>query len=110
MGHRRFIKAGRRSPLLGILCSAALFLGALWLFCAGVDALSQSARGEELNAVYRAVSRAAVHCYALEGAYPEDLDYLEAHYGLSVDEDRFAVHYTCFASNIMPDIDVVPLR
>ena len=55
------------------------------------------------------VRRAAVQCYALEGAYPQDLSHLEERYGVSVDADRFRVDYIYIASNLMPDITIVPL-
>ena len=106
----RFVKSRRRSPLWGVLVSAAVFLAMLWALSRGVEGLSRAFRREEAQAVLQAVTRAAVHCYALEGAYPESLDYLEEHYGLSIDGRRYAVHYNCFASNLMPDIDVVPLE
>ena len=54
-----------------------------------------------------AIRRSAVACYAAEGAYPPDVDYLIEHYGLSVDESRYIVHYDIFAENLMPDITVL---
>ena len=51
--------------------------------------------------------RSAVACYAAEGVYPPDLAYLEEHYGVQIDEKRFAVYYDAFASNMMPDITVL---
>lgn len=53
------------------------------------------------------IRRGAVTCYAVEGIYPPDLDYLRQHYGLQVDEKHYDVFYEVFASNIMPDITVV---
>ena len=53
-----------------------------------------------------AVRRCTVSCYALEGVYPPDLDYIVDRYGLQIDEDRYVVHYTVEAENIMPDITV----
>ena len=53
------------------------------------------------------VRRAAVTCYAVEGIYPPDLDYLRQHYGIQVDEKHYDVFYEVFGSNIMPDITVV---
>jgi hypothetical protein len=49
-----------------------------------------------------------VHCYAAEGIYPPDLEYLQENYGLQVDTDNFVVDYRPFASNLMPDITVLP--
>ena len=54
-----------------------------------------------------AVRRSAVACYAAEGAYPPDVEYLEEHYGLQVDRERYAVKYEVIASNLMPDITVL---
>lgn len=55
------------------------------------------------------VRRAAVSCYAVEGAYPESYEYLKEHYGAMVDEENYAVFYEVFASNIMPDITVIQI-
>ena len=51
--------------------------------------------------------RAAVTCYAVEGVYPPNLEYLRRHYGIQVDEEQYHVFYEIFGSNIMPQITVV---
>ena len=38
---------------------------------------------------------------------PLNLEYLEDHYGIRVDEERYAVFYSAFADNLMPDVTVV---
>lgn len=43
----------------------------------------------------------------LRGAYPESLRYLEEHYGLIYDEDRFFIDYQILGSNIMPDVTII---
>ena len=58
----------------------------------------------------RAVREAAVSCYALEGAYPATYEDLKARSGIAVDEEKYAVFYEIFASNIMPEITVVERR
>lgn len=50
----------------------------------------------------------ATTCYALEGSYPSSLDYLQENYGLILDQGRYIYHYDAFASNILPDIKVIP--
>lgn len=50
-----------------------------------------------------------MHCYAIEGQYPESVAYLEENYGLRIDHDRYIVHYDIFADNIMPEITVFSL-
>ena len=46
-------------------------------------------------------------CYASEGVYPPDLEYLKDHYGVQIDEERYTVFYERFAQNLMPDITVL---
>ena len=82
------------------LCLAACLLTA-------VNNMESRQAEEELRQIEQAVRRAAVACYAAEGAYPPDLDWLREDYGLQVDEDRYKVEYTVFAENLMPEITVL---
>ena len=52
----------------------------------------------------------AVQCYAVEGRYPESLSYLEQHYGVSYDKDKFIVSYEITGSNRMPQVTVIALN
>ena len=105
---RRFVSK-RRRPSAGLLLPAAVTLLLIAFAAWGSDSVSEAARAEHLGAVRQSVTRAAVHCYAIEGFYPPSLNYLEEHYGLTIDRARYAVHYHCFASNLTPEIDVIPL-
>ena len=60
-----------------------------------------------MQELLQTLRRAAVACYAAEGIYPPDISYLEEHYGIQIEKDRFAVYYDVFASNLMPDITVI---
>ena len=42
--------------------------------------------------------------------YPPSVEYLEEHYGIQIDRERYNVFYSGFASNIMPDITVIPAK
>ena len=42
----------------------------------------------------------------MEGAYPASYDALKARTGLAINEEKYAVFYEVFASNIMPEITV----
>lgn len=53
-----------------------------------------------------AIRRAAVTCYAIEGRYPESLQYVRDNYSVIVNEEDFNINYEVFASNIMPSISV----
>ncbi|MCI2106469.1 MAG: hypothetical protein LKK00_07090 [Intestinimonas sp.] len=70
--------------------------------------LSSRVHTQALVLTEQSVRRAAVQCYALEGAYPITLDVLTKHYGVSIDETRYFVDYRYVASNLMPEITVLP--
>lgn len=52
------------------------------------------------------IERACVQCYAIEGSYPPNLDYLVNHYGIVLDHNRYYYYYEIFASNVMPTVGV----
>lgn len=54
-----------------------------------------------------ALDRAVVSCYSLEGVYPATYEDLKAKSGLAIDEEKYAVFYDIFASNIRPTVTVV---
>ena len=64
---------------------------------------------ESLEVVRRSLDRAVVECYALEGFYPPNLDYLEERYGISIDETMYYVDYFYLGSNLMPDMTILPV-
>ena len=98
------MSTGRRK---GALAATATVLGlALALLLVGLGSARQALEVNGRRAAEEAVRRAAVTCYALEGAYPESYDYLKAHYGVAVNERRYLVSYSIFAANLMPDISV----
>ena len=54
------------------------------------------------------MKKAAVQCYALEGAYPPSAEYF-SHYGIILDEERFYYRYEQnMIGNYMPEIFVIP--
>ncbi len=58
----------------------------------------------DIDTVSRTIDKYMIQCYASEGSYPPDLEYLAEHYGLILDEDKYIYRYEIFASNIKPDV------
>lgn len=83
-----------------MLLTLALLIGALLTY----DGNRQTV---DVKAEKDTVVKYAIQCYASEGSYPPDIAYLEEHYGLQIDHDRFIYYYDAFASNVLPDIRVV---
>lgn len=101
----------KENRLLSILAeygiSFALF-GAVAAFCiAGMQNAEQKQQEEALRIAEESILRGAVSCYAIEGFYPPDYEYLKENYGIRVDEEKYTVFYSVFASNMMPDVTVV---
>lgn len=65
---------------------------------------------KEQESLKNAVVQSAVHCYSVEGAYPDSLDYLKKHYGITWDESKYKVTYEIIAKNIRPEVKVIPLQ
>ncbi|MDR1962003.1 MAG: hypothetical protein LBQ16_06945 [Gracilibacteraceae bacterium] len=104
----RFTKERDRLGFVKTWGMSLVFFAGIVLICwQGLGNMDRSTAEEKLEAARKAVVQAAVHCYALEGEYPPNVRYLHDHYGLRLDRD-YVYHYEAFASNIMPDITVLP--
>ena len=99
------MKTIMKNLLTALLAGAVL----VW-FLSALANLSDGQTEEGRRQLEDAIRRAAVACYAAEGVYPPDLDYLQTHYGIQVDTAHYVVSYEIFASNLMPDITVLELQ
>ena len=95
------------ASLLGGLMLPVVAAAALLCFATALNSLDQGRAEEDMRQLEEAVRRGCVACYAAEGRYPPDLEYLKEHYGIQVDEGRYTVRYDAFAENLMPDITVL---
>lgn len=98
---RKFIRI-----LLPLSLTVLLLLALGW---AAARAESQAA-AQALRLTEESIRRAAVQCYALEGFYPVNINYLMEHYGILPDTSRFIIHYQFIADNLLPDITVLPIE
>lgn len=55
----------------------------------------------------KALYRGIMECYAMEGRYPQSVDYLVDEYHIIYDENTFEIDYEIVASNIMPSVLVL---
>lgn len=105
---RRSIR--RKSQTKGYLLSAAALLLLVGVFAVGALSFAGKAGQKGEESLRRAVTRASVQCYAIEGRYPPSVEYLEENYGVRIDRDRYNVFYNGFASNVMPEIVINPIE
>ena len=96
-------KTDRSWPLvLGLI----LVLALVTLLACGSRMESRDLRDEGAAAIQSAIERGALQCYAVEGVYPPNLQYLEEHYGLQINDRDYYVTYDAFASNLPPNVRV----
>lgn len=104
---KRFISVKTESNTKNIWISLCLFVLIISVFYAGVSSLAKSSAEEELGNLTQTLQEGIVHCYSIEGTYPESLSYLTEHYGITYDHDKYLVEYHPLGSNIMPDLTVL---
>ena len=92
----------RKVPLASLLLAVSVVAVA-----AAAGQVSRDMDAQAAAALKDSVVQAAVQCYAVEGAYPESVDYLEQNYGLHINHKRYIVSCSAFASNVMPDVQVL---
>lgn len=92
-----------RDAVIALALSAA----AVTIVTVSIANSNESRKSENLHIIENGVRAAATECYAVEGFYPDNLQYLIDNYSLHIDDDRCIVHYSPVSSNIMPDIRVI---
>lgn len=90
-----------------VFLSVALAIGILFCFLSALSGIHEDHASQDKQQLEQALSRAAVACYAAEGIYPPDVDYLIEHYGVQINDALYTVKYEVIASNLMPDITVI---
>lgn len=107
---QRFVTTRTASPLRNIILSVLIFAAVVLMFWLMVDHLTVRTDRRERETLESAVNRSVTQCYALEGAYPQDLQYLKDNYGLIYDEETYIVHYQVMGENLLPSVTVLERR
>lgn len=87
-----------------------IFILMMMLLFYGVTSVTDATAKKEQESLQNAVVQSAVHCYSVEGAYPDSLSYLKKHYGLTWNEKKYKVSYEVVAKNIRPEVKVIALQ
>lgn len=95
-----------RSAVAPILFTLAV----VGMIAFGLGQTKASSKSEGLKVLQDSIVRATVKCYAIEGRYPDTIDYIEKNYGIRIDREKYAVHYEIVASNLFPEITVIDMR
>lgn len=101
------IKKKSKKEYIVPICVFILMMALLFY---GVTSVTNATAKKEQESLQNAVVQSAVHCYSVEGAYPDSLSYLKKHYGLTWNEKKYKVSYEVIAKNIRPEIKVIALQ
>ena len=100
----------KKRHILGLLkglLTPLVIVAALLVFATAVTSLDSGRDEASLRQLETALHRGCVACYATEGVYPPDLDYLRDRYGVQIDEEKYMVDYQVIGRNLMPSITVL---
>ena len=103
---KQFYKAFVKKEIKQIL-SVVLFLLLFLCFTFGISRISHSTDENQVELLHLAISRGITHCYATQGHYPENLEYLKENYGITYDESKYFVDYQVLGKNIYPDVTII---
>lgn len=87
--------------------SIVIFVTILIIFIGGISTISNSSVVNDKEILTEAIERDIVHCYCVEGMYPPNVKYMENHYGLTYDKDKFIIDYEYIGANIKPNVMIV---
>ena len=87
--------------------SVFFFIIVIAVFLVGISFIASTSSKDQTQILTDAVNKDIIHCYAVEGYYPPNLKYIEDHYGLTYDKDRYFVDYVPIGDNIMPSVTIV---
>jgi len=90
----------------GIIFTLVILAAVILFFNYAVNGASGKADSSAAASLEKAIKRAAVQCYAIEGFYPPDVTYLKEHYGIIIDDKKYTVEYRCFSGNNIPTVKV----
>ena len=90
--------------------SVFFFLVVIIVFLMGISFISSTSSKDQKQVLTDALNRDIIHCYAIEGYYPPSLSYIEDHYGLTYDDERYLIDYVPIGDNIMPSVTIVEIN
>ncbi len=108
-GENKMSYEKKKRSKAGAIACIVLFTALIAACVFALRSFSRSSYEKELQTVQSNLVRCAVSCYALEGAFPEDINYLSQNYGFSLDTDRYIYHYEYQGANLIPNIKVFGL-
>ncbi len=96
-----------RARFIAFMLMVAIIIAAMVIPLPSFSGFLSASPTRETAQIVESIENMLVQCYALEGAYPPNLEYLAAHYGLRMDRENYFYHYEVYAANLRPTINVI---
>jgi len=100
-------KRKSKSDISAVMITLAGFALLLIFVIVMLNNAAETSWKEARQAAEDSVIRAVVSCYAYEGVYPDNIEYLIENYNLVIDEQKYLIHYEKMADNLMPNIIIM---
>ncbi len=91
----------RRILIAFVIAAAAVILIAVIFIRSDLDMNRQA-----IESLRQSVTEACVQCYAIEGTYPVDINYLEQYYGVHYDGSKYEVSLDAGSDNDLPAVQI----
>lgn len=99
----------KKKLISGSAFGVVLFIACFMFFIVSISNVSDEVDENEIKTLKNTIDKAVITCYAIEGVYPENLQYIEDNYGVVVDHEKFFVVYNLLGPNVKPDVIVTPI-
>lgn len=103
-------KTKKGIPAPGIILTIVIFVIVAGILYGQIKNLSKEIEQSDADMLKAALENAVVTCYAIEGTYPESLEYIEEKYGVIIDREKYFVDYDNSLINMKPQISVYTLK
>ena len=82
------------------------FLLILTSFSAFTKILLKQNNAEKKQNIEKALTHSITQCYAIEGTYPPNLQYLEENYGIMYDAETYQITYVSHGAKRRPEVTI----
>lgn len=90
-----------------LIINALVVLGVVGYILISINNLNHDMKDERARRLKISVENAAVTCFAIEGFYPDSLDYLVDNYHIVYDPKEYHVFYETKGANFKPRVEVI---
>lgn len=93
----------KKISIAGRIVVIAIIIG---LFIVGSNYFLNSQYLDSESRISDAIYRDMIHCYSIEGYYPPSVEYMEEHFGLIYDKEKYYIEYSIIGDSIMPTFEI----